>query len=233
MREEAKCSVDVVYAGWRSTARTRATSYAEEAELDIIHAIIYAHTPSTIDAYNIFSSMSAWIACRQSAQHRSGTSSAYSYPSLQLFAFPLKLFQVINIKHMRTHSSLFTFTSMKTYVWANINSHIVLCVAATADCWYLVCVCVCVVPTGHIVGDRAHSVHTYCLFNLSQRFSLSQHNANASVVILTNAFSQCCSMSSVCGPFAFFCHFIIAVDWYARCGATVGMVFGESKSSLS
>lgn len=47
MREEAKCSVDVVYAGWRSTARTRATSYAEEAELDIIHAIIYAHTPST------------------------------------------------------------------------------------------------------------------------------------------------------------------------------------------
>lgn len=56
------------------------------------------------------------------------------------FAFPLKLFQVINIKTIythtvhahadpepRTHTSLFSFTSMKTYVCANRNSHILFC----------------------------------------------------------------------------------------------------------
>lgn len=161
--------------------------------------------------------MSACIACRQSAQHRSGTSSTYSYPSLQFFAFafPLKLFQVINIKHMRTHSSLLYF---RVYFHFNEDicmckykfTHCSLCGGATADRWYLVCECVCVdaEPTCHIVGDRAYSVHTYIVFSIYQSVfhcpSIMPLLPLCAVVILANAFLgvQCL----LCGPFAFFCH---------------------------
>lgn len=150
--------------------------------------------------------MSACIACRQSAQHRSGTSSTYSYPSLQFFAFafPLKLFQVINIKHMRTHSSLLYF---RVYFHFNEDicmckykfTHCSLCGGATADRWYLVCVCWCWANVPYCRWQGVFCAHIYCLFNLSERFSLSQHNAIASVVrrcYSRKRFSRC-SMSSV------------------------------------
>lgn len=60
----------------------------------------------------------------------------------------------------------------------------------------------------------------YCLFNLSKRFSLSQHNASASVV------RRCCSRKlgiSFLFVFRLFGPFAISLSFHFRCGAVDGV----------
>lgn len=106
------------------------TAAAEAEELRSLYSRCNLHTHTLVRAetptiYSLF--VNVWHAVDQpsivsSYRHRCDVYAFFYVVQFFAFAFPLKLFQVINIKHMRT--SLFSFTSTKTYVCANINSHI-------------------------------------------------------------------------------------------------------------